>query len=260
MFCWEEEKKGGEKRSQISKSPTQVNENFFISTFAFWICASKLLRFTFLMCIQVLLLLFLLLLLPCGFSAEWLAFYTWIWFSGDQGKQRRQYESGRVEGCEEFIKISFLSQQRSFVDFAVHRWAEFKMSLAHTHKHKHPHPLKWADNLWHNMKSGECNKMLLRAPINYHIELVANVIMKVWICASFVMKVQVAVDIFSSCLHSILSSLPPFFYLLLMSLAYSVIFILFQVWENDKLCDLRVRLVLNYIKDLMVCIRKPNML
>lgn len=129
-----------------------------------------------------------------------------------------------------FIKSIFLSRNLLLVFPCWKVWTEFQMS---THK--------WADNLWHHSQSA-IKRLYVRQLITHK---------EICVCVCVIMlKVQVVVDIFSTLF---LPSIHP-------SHSWAVIFLLFQVWENDKLYDLRERLVLNYIKDLMVCIHRPNML
>lgn len=258
-LCLVERKKLRRKKEKKGhKSPTQVNENFFISTFAFWIYASKL-RFTFLMCIHeelgevLLLLLCFILLLVCGFC--WVARFL-VEF-GFRGSEKR--EGIETRGCEQLKSLSKLVSFHSkdlllILQFIVElnlKWVWHTFTNKNTHIHSN------ADNLLHNMKSGECNKMLLRAPINYHTQLVANVIMKE--CESE------KVSGYASICWWKFKLLLTFLLLVCCSTFFfpqttKILRTLFRVWENDKSNDLSVRLVLNYIKDLMVCIRKPNML
>lgn len=81
------------------------------------------------------------------------------------------------------------------------------------------------------------------------LHLVANEIKKEWVSVErlgyvSLLKVQVAVDIFSK----------------LFAFSPISLSVWFPLWENDKSYDLRERLVLNNIKDLMACIHNPNML
>lgn len=90
--------------------------------------------------------------------------------------------------------------------------------------------------------------MLIRVQL-ITLQLVANEIKKDWVSVErlgyvSLLKVQVAVDIFSK----------------LFAFSPISLSVWFPLWENDKSYDLRERLVLNNIKDLMACIHNPNML